>query len=420
MIKGLMMTPPVVGRISIGKVVERNGMRLPEKDDEFTITTQVQNRQGWILHPLDGILRNEELERAKVTPGVEVKELQEIPPEFAEHFKAHEQKKLQKSLNANEQAIPQVQVQVQQSSKSGQSPKPSLRDKLAERAKSKGSVASQQATGLEQPQVKSPGDHSSAANPGSRGAVSLKLRRIPVRLLFNDPALNLRANYTLFDRGTARPLCVGDGHSCKRVTDTGIKQFPCTGPDVCPLAQEGGCKPFGRFHVRIDHPGNPADALSTFVLRSTGINTLRTLMARMQYLQAVSGGMLAYLPLEIRLRGKSTTQSRRTPIYYVDLGVRGTLSLEAAIHQAVQAAEQATRNGYDQEGLEQAAKEGYALGLFEELEAEAVEIVREFYPPGDPQSSNTCSDLSTAHQSTVHGSRRHPVMRGHIRSGANP
>ena len=49
MIKGLMMTPPVVGRISIGRVVERNGKRLPEKDDEFTITTQVQSRNGWML-----------------------------------------------------------------------------------------------------------------------------------------------------------------------------------------------------------------------------------------------------------------------------------------------------------------------------------------------------------------------------------
>lgn len=44
MIKGLMITPPVIGRIAIGKVVERNGKRLPEKDDEFTITTQVQSR----------------------------------------------------------------------------------------------------------------------------------------------------------------------------------------------------------------------------------------------------------------------------------------------------------------------------------------------------------------------------------------
>jgi hypothetical protein len=53
MLKGLALTPPVIGRISIGKVVEKNGKRLPEKDDEFTITSQVQNRDGWVNHPLD-------------------------------------------------------------------------------------------------------------------------------------------------------------------------------------------------------------------------------------------------------------------------------------------------------------------------------------------------------------------------------
>ena len=57
MIKGLAITPPVLGRISIGKVVEKNGKRLPEKDDQFTITTQVQNRDGWLLHPVDEQLR---------------------------------------------------------------------------------------------------------------------------------------------------------------------------------------------------------------------------------------------------------------------------------------------------------------------------------------------------------------------------
>ena len=35
MLKGLALTPPIIGRISIGKVVEKNGKRLPEKDDEL-------------------------------------------------------------------------------------------------------------------------------------------------------------------------------------------------------------------------------------------------------------------------------------------------------------------------------------------------------------------------------------------------
>ena len=44
MLKGLSITPPVVGRISIGRIVEKYGKRLPEKDDAFTLTTQVQQR----------------------------------------------------------------------------------------------------------------------------------------------------------------------------------------------------------------------------------------------------------------------------------------------------------------------------------------------------------------------------------------
>lgn len=57
MLKGLALTPPVLGRIAIGKVREQNGKYLPQKDDEFTLTTQVQSKEGWVLHPLNAALR---------------------------------------------------------------------------------------------------------------------------------------------------------------------------------------------------------------------------------------------------------------------------------------------------------------------------------------------------------------------------
>lgn len=341
-----MMTPPVVGRISIGKIVERNGKRLPEKDDEFTITTQVQSRKGWILHPLDIILRQEIADRAQMSTGVEVNELQELPPEFDGVAKISLQEKL---------ASRAKQMQTKHSTQPSNTMHQSLRKQAA-------------LTGV-------------LSVPAGTEQVVPKLRSIPIRLLFNDPALNLRANYTLFDRATARPICVGDGNACKRMTARGIEAMPCEGPDLCALAIEGGCKPFGRLHVRIDHPDNQADALSTFALRTTGINSLRTLMTRMQYLQAASGGLLAYLSLELRLRAKSTAMSHRTPIYYVDLGIRDGLSLDVAIGQAAEAADYARKIGHDQESLEQAASAGYAMGLFEELEQDAAEIVKEFYPP---------------------------------------
>ena len=133
MIKGLAITPPVIGRISIGKVVEKNGKRLPEKDDCFTLTTQVQTKNGWLLHP--------------------------------------------------------------------------LHQKLLE------------------------------------GSANEKIRAIPVRMLFNASDLNLRAEYSLFDRDTGRPVCVGNGERAKGVTVDGIKEFACPSPMAARWARTADASP---------------------------------------------------------------------------------------------------------------------------------------------------------------------------------
>ena len=277
MLKGLAITPPVVGRISIGRVVERNGKRLPEKDDQFTLTSQVQNRDGWLLHPLDEALR-------------------------------------------------------------------------------------QQAGG--------------------------KLRSLPVRLLFNDPSLNLRADYHLFDRSTGRPVCVGNGETCRRSGQDGIESLACPGSEACRFA-EGQCKPYARFNVRIGEQ----DETGTFVLRTTSFNTIRTLAARLQYFQAVSGGLLACLPLELKLRGKSTTQSHRAPIFYVDLVVRSDMTLEEAITEARRLDAVRKEAGFDQNALDEAARLGFANGAFEELDEDGPAVVEEFFPDqqGSPAKPNAAA-----------------------------
>lgn len=270
MLKGLAITPPVVGRISIGRVIERNGKRLPEKDDQFTLTSQVQGRDGWLLHPLDEKLRKE--------------------------------------------------------------------------------------------------------------AEGQKLRSIPVRLLFNDPGLNLRADYSLFDRVTGRPVCVGNGETCRRTGKDGTVSLPCPGPDACAFAKEA-CKAYARLNVVVGDGDD--DALGSFVLRTTSYNTIRTLAARLAYFSAVSGGRLACLSLELKLRGKSTTQSHRAPIYYVDLVVRSGITLEQAITQAKERDAQRRTSGFDQDALDEAARNGFANGTFEELEEDVPAVVEEFYPPSE-------------------------------------
>lgn len=278
MLKGLAITPPVIGRISIGRVVERNGKRLPEKDDQFTLTSQIQGKDGWVLHPLDEKLRKD-------------------------------------------------------------------------------------------------GD-------------GHKLRSIPVRLLFNDPDLNLRADYSLFDRTNGRPVCVGNGETCSRMGKDGVAKLPCPGPDICAFAH-GECKAYARLNVVVGDGDD--DALGSFVLRTTSYNTIRTLAARLEYLSAVSGGLLACMPLELRLRGKSTTMSFRTAIYYVDLVVRSGLTLEQAIRQAHELEEQRRSNGFDQAALDDAARKGFANGAFEEADEDVSAVVDEFYPAAQQSSDRECA-----------------------------
>ena len=306
MIKGLAITPPVLGRISIGRVVERNDKRIPVKDDQFTITTQVRGKDGWLAHPVDEALR---------------------------------------SHSANQ-----------------------------------------------------------------------KLRSIPVSVLFDQADLNLRADYSLFDRQTGRLMCVGNGEVCRRHTPEGVKTLDCPSPTHCELAQGGlACKLYGRLHVRVDAQVNspiqtgdasqqetaqgkapdadssaaalPGPSLSlgdddigSFVFRTTGYNSVRTLAARLQYYQAVSGGKLASMPLELKLRAKSTTMSRGTPIYYADLAVREGLSLQAAVAQAQSIHQARAAAGFDQSALDQAAQLGYANGGFEESDEDGLDVVEEFYP----------------------------------------
>ena len=265
MIKGLAITPPILGRISIGRVVEKNGKRLPEKDDQFTITSQIQGKDGWVKHPLDEQLRSQ--------------------------------------------------------------------------------------------------------------APNQKLRSIPVRMIFNDPELNLRAEYSLFDRQTGRPICVGNGQTCQRMTSQGVEQHPCPSPDLCPLGQGGHCKPYGRLHVNLDE----SDEFGTFIFRTTGFNSIRTLAARLSYYHAASNGLLSCLPLQLTLRGKSTTQSYRQPVYYVDLTLRDGIHLQEAIQTAKEIDLKSKLSGFNQAALDQMARQGFANVQFEVVSDEGLEIVEEFY-----------------------------------------
>jgi hypothetical protein len=226
-----------------------------------------------------------------------------------------------------------------------------------------------------------------------------KIRAIPVRLMFNDSDLNLRAEYSAFDRNTGRPLCVGNGEIAKRVGPDGMEEQVCLGPERCPYGKATSCKLYGRLNVQVEGQN---DELGSFIFRTTGYNSVRTLAARLRYFEAVSGSNTRHLPLLLRLRAKSTTQSRRTPVYYVDLTLREEQTLADAVALARDQALHEQEAGIDTVQLETAAKLLLANGQFEDSEEEIPQVLEEFYPEAD---TDTPSDQPVQQQTMARATR---------------
>ena len=140
-----------------------------------------------------------------------------------------------------------------------------------------------------------------------------------------------------------------------------------------------------------------------------------TLAARLQYYQAVSGGLLACLALQLKLRGKSTTQSHRSAIYYVDLTVRDGLTLEEAISEARITAQHRDEVGFKQTALDEAARHGFANAAFEFSEEEIPELLEEFYPQGQEdefaKASEAAQAASSSSTQTHNGKSQKPTLR---------
>lgn len=221
-----------------------------------------------------------------------------------------------------------------------------------------------------------------------RGKSDEKLREIPVRLLFDDPDLSFRESYEAFVG--SRQVCVGDGEKAKRRGAEGaLEEIVCNGPDSCEFGSNKThhCKPFARLNVQID---GQDDLLSTFIFRTSGWNSIRTLRSKLEYLYGAFGA-LAGLPLKLVMRGKSTQLSFNTPFFYLDLMLRDSTPkgvIDALDEQKM------WRAGlqFDYIGLENAARQGLRNGAFEETQDDAPDIEDWTIPAEGAASGNKSLD----------------------------
>lgn len=114
----------------------------------------------------------------------------------------------------------------------------------------------------------------------------------------------------------------------------------------------------------------------------------------MAYLSALTGCILASMPLELHLRGKSTTQSHRASVYFVDLTLRAGQSLHEAVEQARTERTMQTELGVDQAALDEAARRGFAMGAFEDVEDDGLPIIEEFFQEAAQEDVRTSGLLN--------------------------
>lgn len=269
-IKNLIITPPIIGRISIGETVEHNGKKLPKKSDEFHITSNVQSNGKWVTPPV-----------------AEAKAAQQA-----------------KEADANS-----------------------------------------------------------------------KLRTIPVRIMFDTPENNFRANYACFNN-EGRQICSGNGEKASRRAANGSEEVECTGHDFCAFGKQNRCKPYGRLIVALESQFEK-DPLAGFAFRTTGYNSVNALTFRMQQFAALSGGSIAGMPCNLVLRAKSTSASKRQAIFYTDIEPRGTLKDAVAAARKYHA--ECQEAGIDLAALDKSVAASFEGNAYVESDEDAEFVASELY-----------------------------------------
>lgn len=206
-----------------------------------------------------------------------------------------------------------------------------------------------------------------------------KPTRLPVRLLYNDPALDMQSSYACY-RG--RQLwCRGDGESASRIDGKARKTVPCPCERIDPdYPGEDKCKYNGRLSAIID---GAAAVGGVWVFRTTSLHSTKGLISALGFIAQVTGGALAGIPLDLTVSPKQITRpdGKQQIIYVVGLEYRGTI--EDLRNQGYRTIEAEVEHRRRINQLEASARQLLAapLGEGQVLPGDDPrEIVEEFYP----------------------------------------
>lgn len=198
---------------------------------------------------------------------------------------------------------------------------------------------------------------------------------IDISLCYDTPALNFPTFYAAFTQ--SKLACMGNSHvAWQRQEDGERKEIVCDRKQ-CVLAKAKKCKPYGRLSVILTNANRIG---GTFIFRTTSWNSIRNIISAMAFIKNQTGGILAGLPLKLKLREASTVPNglgHKVTIYVANLEYAGTM--EQLKKDAKEELKRRKLLGLDIKILEQLQRGGIEEHVREEEEKDAEEISGEFY-----------------------------------------
>jgi hypothetical protein len=158
------------------------------------------------------------------------------------------------------------------------------------------------------------------ADPGSVDAFGDKPTVLPIELLSDDPEAVFRSELAVFI-GRRRVFCFGDGETASRLdTASGTRsEIACPFGD-CEYFQRGDCMPRGNLVFAIPDLG---PGIAEYYTK--GWNTIRAIQGSLAQLQAMTGGILAGLPVQLAVTPEYVKQKghdKLRRVYIVNLRFR--------------------------------------------------------------------------------------------------
>lgn len=209
---------------------------------------------------------------------------------------------------------------------------------------------------------------------------------LPVRLLYDDPTLNMPTRYACYKGRTL--WCAGNGESAQRLNETNGAHFevectcPLADPTIARKATEMRCKMNGALSVLID---GATGIGGVWKFRTTSYNSILGLLSSMSFIRQMTGGPLANIPLNLTIQGRQAANPvDGTPvqIYVVGLEFAGDMDELMGIGHAV--ALKRAEMHLSIEHIEEEARRRLSLPLPRNAplpgDDDAADIVAEYYP----------------------------------------